>query len=92
MAASAHRPRIPPVRDHYRVAQQAAGRGVATAIVRELCRLAATRYGLHTLKAATTHDNIASQKVLAKNGFVPIGPAELSGKPGTWYERDLTAG
>jgi hypothetical protein len=31
-------------------------------------------------------------EVLAKNGFVPIGPAELSGKPGTWYERDLTAG
>jgi hypothetical protein len=50
------------------------------------------RYGLHTLKAATTHNNIASQKMLAKNGFVPIGPAELSGKPGTWYERDLTAG
>jgi [ribosomal protein S5]-alanine N-acetyltransferase len=50
------------------------------------------RCGLHTLKEATTHDNIASQKVLAKNGFVPIGPAELSGKPGTWYERDLTAG
>jgi transposase len=25
-------------------------------------------------------------------GFVPIGPAELSGKPGTWYERDPTAG
>ena len=76
----------------YRVAQQAAGRGVATATVRELCRLAATRYGLHTLKAATTHDNIACQKVLAKNGFVSIGPAEFSGKPGTWYERDLTAG
>ena len=38
------------------------------------------------------HDNIASQKVLAKNRFVPIGPAELSGKPGTWYERDLSAG
>ena len=50
------------------------------------------RYGLRALKAATTYDNIASQKVLAKNGFVPIGPAELSGKPGTWYERDLTAG
>ena len=49
------------------------------------------RCGLHTL-TATTHDRIASQKMLAKNGFVPIGPAELSGKPGTWYERDLTAG
>jgi ribosomal-protein-alanine N-acetyltransferase len=45
-----------------------------------------------THKAATTHDNIACQKVLAKNGLVLIGPAELSGKPGTWYERGLTAG
>ena len=76
----------------YRVAQQAAGRGVATATVRELCRLAATRYRLHTLKAATTRQPSPPQKLLAKNGFVPIGRAELSGKPGTWYERDLTAG
>jgi len=30
--------------------------------------------------------------MLANDGFVPIGPAELSGKPGTWYERDLTGG
>ena len=30
----------------YRVAQQVAGRGVATATVRELCRLAAAQYGL----------------------------------------------
>ena len=40
----------------YRVAQHAAGRGVATATVRELCRLAAARYGLRTLRAATTRD------------------------------------
>ncbi len=60
----------------YRVAQQVAGRGVATATVRELCRLATARYGLRTLRAATTYDNVASQKVLAKAGFVPAGPAE----------------
>ena len=60
----------------YRVAQRVAGRGVATAAVRELCRLAAARYGLRTLRAATTHANIASQKVLAKAGFVPVGPAD----------------
>ncbi len=78
----------------YRLAQQVAGRGVATATVRELCRLAAARYGLRMLRAATTHDNIASQKVLAKAGFVPAGPAdpaELGGRPGTWYQRDLAA-
>jgi ribosomal-protein-alanine N-acetyltransferase len=76
----------------YRVAQQAAGRGVATAAVRELCQLAAAQYGLRTLRAATTHDNVASQKVLAKAGFVPAGPAEPGGRPGTWYQRDLAVG
>jgi ribosomal-protein-alanine N-acetyltransferase len=76
----------------YRVAQQAAGRGLATATVRELCVLAAREYALRTLRAATTQGNIASQKVLAKVGFVPVGPAELNGKPGTWYQLDLPVG
>ena len=74
------------------VAQQAAGRGVATEAVRELCRIAAARHGLRTLRAATSHDNVASQKVLAKAGFVPAEtatPADLGGKSGRWYQRDL---
>ena len=69
----------------YRVAQHVAGRGVATATVRELCRLAAAQHGLHTLRAATSHRNVASQKVLTKAGFVAVGPADpahLGGKPG----------
>ncbi len=77
----------------YRVAQHVAGRGVATTTVRELCRLAAARHGLRTLRAGTARDNAASQKVLTKAGFVPVGPADpadLGGKPGTWYQRDLT--
>ena len=76
----------------YRVAQHAAGRGLATATVQELCRLAAASHGLRTLRAATSHENTASQKVLAKAGFVAVGPAdpaELGGKQGTWYQRDL---
>ena len=76
----------------YRVAQQVAGRGVATRSVRELCRIAAARHGLRTLRAATSHGNASSQKVLAKAGFVPVGPAtptDLGGKSGTWYQRDL---
>ena len=79
----------------YRVAQHVAGRGLATETVRELCRLAATRHGLRTLRAATSRENTASQKVLTKAGFVPAGPADpahLGGKQGTWYQRDLTAG
>jgi [ribosomal protein S5]-alanine N-acetyltransferase len=78
----------------YRVAQHVAGRGVATATVQELCRLAAARHGLHTLRAATALQNVASQKVLVKAGFVPVGPADpthLGGKPGTWYQRDLVS-
>jgi [ribosomal protein S5]-alanine N-acetyltransferase len=73
----------------YRVAEHVAGRGLATATVRDLCRLAASQYGLRTLRAGTTHDNIASQKVLARTGFVAVGPATLGGRPGTWYRRDL---
>jgi [ribosomal protein S5]-alanine N-acetyltransferase len=79
----------------YRVAQHVAGRGVATATVRELCRLAVARHGLRTLRAATARGNAPSQRVLAKAGFVPAGPADpadLGGKPGAWYQRDLAAG
>ena len=78
----------------YRVAQHVAGRGVATASVQELCRLAAARHGLRILRAAAASANVASQKVLAKAGFVAVGPAdpaEIGGKPGTWYQRDLAA-
>jgi len=54
--------------------------------------LAAARHRLRTLRAATSHGNAASQKVLAKAGFVPVGPAtpaDLGGKSGIWYQRDL---
>ncbi|MFE0413492.1 GNAT family N-acetyltransferase [Streptomyces tendae] len=76
----------------YRVAERVAGRGVATTTVLELCRTASATHGLRTLRAATSHDNAASQRVLAKAGFVPVGPAapaDLGGRSGTWYQRDL---
>ncbi|MDI5964884.1 GNAT family N-acetyltransferase [Streptantibioticus silvisoli] len=76
----------------YRVARHVAGRGVATAAVVELCGLAAARHGLSVLRAAAAHANPASQRVLTKAGFVPVGPADpahLGGKPGTWFRRDL---
>lgn len=76
----------------YRVAQHAAGRGLATATVRELCELATAQYGLRKVRAATSLQNAASQKVLTKAGFLAVGPADpadLGGKPGTWYERVL---
>lgn len=76
----------------YRVAERVAGRGVATAAVRELCAIATALHGLRTLRAATSRDNAASRKVLTKAGFVPVGPAtpaDLGGTSGTWYQRDL---
>ena len=76
----------------YRVAQHAAGRGLATATVRELCELATAQYGLRKVRAATSLQNTASQKVLTKAGFLAVGPADpahLGGNPGTWYERVL---
>ncbi len=75
----------------YRVARLAAGHGVATAAVRMLCETAAS-LGLHTLTAATSHSNVASQQVLTKAGFALVGaadPAELGGKQGVRYRREL---
>ena len=76
----------------YRVAQHVTGRGVATATVRDLCSLAASRHSVRTLRAATSHANVASQRVLLNAGFMEVGPADpsdIGGKQGSWYQRDL---
>ena len=71
----------------YRVAESAAGRGVATAAVRELCRLAATAYGLTTITARATLDNVASRTVLERNGFTVTGTLTLNDRPAVHYTR-----
>jgi [ribosomal protein S5]-alanine N-acetyltransferase len=73
----------------YRVAQRASGRGVATSGLRNLCRLAGGEYGLRTLRATTSKENVASQRVLAKAGFVAVGPGDVGGRQGTRYELAL---
>lgn len=73
----------------YRVAERVAGRGVATSGVRELCRLAASEHGVRRLRARTTHENLPSQRVLAKAGFTADGEAKVGGRPGIWFERVL---
>ena len=76
----------------YRVAQHVTGRGVATATVRDVCSLAASRHGVRTLRAATSHGNVPSQRVLLNAGFVEVGPADpshIGGKQGSWYQRDI---
>jgi RimJ/RimL family protein N-acetyltransferase len=61
-----------------------AGGGVATSTLRKLCRLAVDQYGLRTLKAKASNKNVASQRVLEKAGFVPVEPADVAGRPGTF--------
>jgi ribosomal-protein-alanine N-acetyltransferase len=51
--------------------------------------MAVQRYGLRTLRAMVSDENVASQKVLAKGGFIAAAPAEVGGKPGSWYELPL---
>jgi len=74
----------------YRTAERAAGRGLATSAVRRVCGLASTDYGLTSLRDATARDNLASQAVLTRAGFVLAGSVELDGQPEVRFVRDLT--
>ncbi|MFD8701435.1 GNAT family N-acetyltransferase [Kitasatospora sp. NPDC059648] len=76
----------------YRIAESAAGRGLAKAAVAQLLPLAARTYGLRSLTAATTLDNPASMAVLAHNGFAVTGECVLDGRPAVRYHRDLDGG
>ncbi|MDN3023111.1 GNAT family N-acetyltransferase [Streptomyces sp. S.PB5] len=71
----------------YRIGERAAGKGVATAAVGELCRVAGTSYGLVSLWARTTADNSASRTVLERNGFELTEQITLMGRPGVRYAR-----
>jgi ribosomal-protein-alanine N-acetyltransferase len=70
----------------YRLARHVSGRGVATLGLTSMCALARDEYGLRVLSATTSNANIASQRVLAKAGFVVVGAADVAGKKGLRYE------
>jgi [ribosomal protein S5]-alanine N-acetyltransferase len=59
----------------YWVSETAGGRGVATAALKQAISVAFGELGLHRLQAETLLHNVASQKVLERNGFVRIGMA-----------------
>jgi ribosomal-protein-alanine N-acetyltransferase len=70
----------------FRVAAKAAGRGLATAAVRQVCATAARDYGLRSLRARAAADNAGSRAVLSRVGFVPTGEEILlAGRPGHRY-------
>lgn len=73
----------------YRVGQRFSGTGLATSGLSELCHIAREKHGLRTLRATTRDDNVASQRVLVKAGFVATGTAVVAGRRGIRYELNL---
>jgi ribosomal-protein-alanine N-acetyltransferase len=59
----------------YFVDRRCNGRGLATAAVAAVVEFAFGEAGLHRLEAGTLPDNLASQRVLEKNGFERFGLA-----------------
>ncbi|MGV4984363.1 GNAT family N-acetyltransferase [Streptomyces sp. NRAIS4] len=59
----------------YWVAEHEQGRGLATAAVERVCRIARDQVGLHRIEATTLLENTGSQRVLEKCGFEAIGMA-----------------
>ena len=59
----------------YWIARATTGRGLATAAVGEMLRRAFDDLGLHRVEAATLPHNVASQRVLERNGFSRYGLA-----------------
>ena len=59
----------------YWLGEEFTGRGLATAAAGELLAHAFDDLGLHRVEAGTLVDNVASQKVLARNGFERFGLA-----------------
>ena len=66
------------------------GRGLATAAVRDMVRLAFGQLGLHRVEAGTLLHNVGSQRVLERNGFVRFGVAPSYLKiAGKWQDHAL---
>jgi [ribosomal protein S5]-alanine N-acetyltransferase len=74
----------------YWLGQAATGRGLATAALREVVGIAFGELGLHRIQAETLLHNVASQRVLERNGFARIGmaPAYLRIQ-GRWQDHIL---
>jgi ribosomal-protein-alanine N-acetyltransferase len=73
----------------FRIAEKAAGQGLATTAARQVCALAAADYELRELRARAKVENAASRAVLARVGFVPTGETVLNGVPAITYRLEL---
>jgi [ribosomal protein S5]-alanine N-acetyltransferase len=74
----------------YWVDRQHNGRGLATRAVADVVTFAFAEAGLHRVEAGTLIDNVASQRVLQKNGFERFGLArKLIKINGEWRDHVL---
>jgi ribosomal-protein-alanine N-acetyltransferase len=74
----------------YWVSRHVNGRGVATAAVGQIVRIAFGDLGLHRVEAGTLLHNTGSQRVLDRNGFVRFGLAPKYLKiAGAWQDHVL---
>jgi [ribosomal protein S5]-alanine N-acetyltransferase len=74
----------------YWVSRSHNGRGLATAAVGEIMRIAFEELGLHRIEAGTLLPNTRSQAVLVRNGFVRFGVAPAYLKiAGRWQDHAL---
>jgi len=73
----------------YRIAKAHAGKGLASAAVREICAIARQTHALSELTAQAARCNPGSQRVLTKNGFIktnaPAHETTLNGQL-VWLE------
>ena len=71
----------------YWVGEQYNGRGHATRAVAAIKRVAFNEHGLHRIEASVLLDNLASQRVLERNGFARFGVAPTYLKiAGAWQD------
>jgi ribosomal-protein-alanine N-acetyltransferase len=74
----------------YWVAEPYNGQGVATTALGLVCERAFGELGLHRIEASTLLHNVASQRVIEKNGFTRIGIAPRYLQiAGTWSDHIL---
>jgi ribosomal-protein-alanine N-acetyltransferase len=69
----------------FRIDQAETGKGLAGWGVAQVCELAATEYGLTSLRAGASNDNHGSRAVLRRAGFVQTGETTVDGHPSTEY-------
>lgn len=74
----------------YWLSQKTNGRGLATAALADMKRIAFAELGLHRVEAGTLKHNVRSQRVLERNGFERFGLAPKYLKiAGEWQDHIL---